>query len=105
LWREDKFAKAFPAEKQYRHSLAEETAALESVLVVLQQLKVENARMEPGLRELWQLNRDGMIEPFILLNAVDSGIARDYAVYRAAHRSMLHDYIERHVVHRDSAQH
>src|SRR6266404_6707627 len=30
IWRSDKFKKHFPAEPEYRHSLAEETAALQS---------------------------------------------------------------------------
>ncbi|MEJ7714018.1 MAG: tetratricopeptide repeat protein [Pyrinomonadaceae bacterium] len=34
IWRKEKFQKAFPNEKAYRHSLAEETEALQSVLAL-----------------------------------------------------------------------
>ena len=47
-----------------------------------------------------RLDKDGMIEPYVLLNAADRGIAQDYAAYRADHRDQLYAYIERYVVHR-----
>jgi tetratricopeptide (TPR) repeat protein len=100
LWRDDKFAKTYPHEKDYRHSLAEEVDALAATLMVLDSLKVADDALDPSLRALAQLRQDNLIEAFVLLNAADSGIARDYAAYRAEHRAKLHDYVEHYLVHR-----
>jgi hypothetical protein len=39
-----------------------------------------------------------MLAPYVLISAADAGIAQDYAAYRAAHRAVLHAYVERYVV-------
>ena len=99
LWRWQKFAKQFPTEKEYRHSLAEEADALHSVLLSLKEQKVKDNKLDPSFHDLIQLDNDGMIEPFILLNAADQGIAQDYAAYRGQHRDLLLAYIEKYIVH------
>jgi tetratricopeptide (TPR) repeat protein len=104
LWRNEKFAKAYPQEKDYRHSLAEEVDALTATLTMLDSLKVADDALDPSLRALAQLRRDNLIEAFVLLNAADSGIARDYAAYRAEHREKLRDYVEHHLVHRSTGK-
>jgi tetratricopeptide (TPR) repeat protein len=99
-WREQQFSKNFPNEKTYRHSLAEETLALKTVVLTVQSQNIPEEKLDPGLKDLMRLDKDGMIEPYVLLNAADQGIAQDYAAYRADHRDQLHAYIERYVVHR-----
>jgi len=100
LWRGEKFAETFPHERDYRHSLAEEVDALTATLMVLDSLKVADDALDPSLRALAQLRQDSLIEAFVLLNAADGGIARDYAAYRAEHRAKLRDYVEHYLVHR-----
>jgi tetratricopeptide (TPR) repeat protein len=99
LWRQEKFAKQFPNEKEYRHSLAEEADALNSVLLSLKEQNVTDKQLDPSLRDLVEIGKDGMIEPFVLLSDLDQGIARDYAAYRNGHRDLLQAYIEKYLVH------
>jgi len=98
-WQEETFAKRFPQEKKYRHSLVEEVEALQAVLLVRAQTK----RTEKGpdsLDDLDRLSKDGMLEPYVLLSASDEGIARDYARYRENHREILRAYLRQYVVKR-----
>jgi tetratricopeptide (TPR) repeat protein len=95
----DRFAKEFPAEKDYRHSLKEESDCLGSVATVLSELKVKPGKLDESLRNLVDLKSAGMIECFVLINAADEGIVKDYDEYRSSHRALLHDYIARFVVH------
>lgn len=101
LWLLKTFSKRFPGEETYRHSLAEEAESLRIMLTVLQEMKAPPEILDDAaLRDLVQLGKDGMIEPYILLNAADDGIKVDYAAYRASHREQLHAYMEKYVVHR-----
>jgi hypothetical protein len=45
------------------------------------------------------LDKDGMLECWILLSHADQGIAQDYAAYRATHRELLHAYMDKYLVH------
>ena len=96
-WQRDGFKKAFPAEKEYRHSLAEEVTAMQTALLVLQGKTTPDA----NLTTLAQLQNDGMLEAYVLLSAPDEGIARDYDAYRNAHRDVLHNYLLKYVVKRN----
>jgi len=103
-WRKgDKFAKQFPQETAYRHSLAEESEALIAAAKVLQKLEQDKASAElladntvAGL--LLKLYEAGLIEPYVLFSLGDDGIARDYKAYRAANRSKLEAYMDQFVV-------
>ncbi len=99
MWRNEKFAKQFPNEKEYRHSLAEEKDSLNLVLSSLKSQNLPDDKLDPSLRDLVLIGRDGMLEPFILLNLADQGIARDYDAYRTQHREQIHAYIEKYLVH------
>jgi hypothetical protein len=46
-----------------------------------------------------ELNDAGMLDCWILINGADEGIAQDYSAYRKEHRQLLHDYLDRFVVH------
>jgi tetratricopeptide (TPR) repeat protein len=93
-WSKSDFFKNYPAEKEYRHSLKEEAAALRMVAEAcakdLQSGKVKT--LEPSLAMLVKLNQDGFIEPYILFAHPDQGIARDYPAYRAVNRDKLKRY-------------
>jgi tetratricopeptide (TPR) repeat protein len=93
------FQKEFPNEKQYRHSLKEESAALSSVIDSLKEKKIKPDKLDESLRNLLDLDKAGMLDCWILLNAADQGIAQDYPAYRKDHRQLLHDYIARFVIH------
>jgi tetratricopeptide (TPR) repeat protein len=96
-WQQETFAKRFPQEKKYRHSLVEEVEALQAVLV----FRAEKERTEKGpdpFADLVRLGQDGMIEPYVLLSAPDEGIARDYVGYRETNREKLRTYLRQYVV-------
>lgn len=99
----DEFKKRFPAEKQYRHSLQEESEALTAAAKIFDELKAEKkvagpASFDPSLRLLLKLHQAGLIEPYVLFSLGDAGIARDYAAYRAKNRSKLEEYMDKFVV-------
>lgn len=95
----DLFKKDFPDEKEYRHTLKEEDAALSIVATTVKEKKIKPGSLDESLRSLVDLNDAGMLDCWILINAADQGIAQDYAAYRDEHRQLLHDYLERFVVH------
>jgi hypothetical protein len=86
----------------YRHSLAEEMEALTAMLADVQQkLKagtVAADNLEPGIKTLLQLQQDGMVECWILLNGHDAGIRQDYWTWRESHRDQLVAYLDRYVL-------
>jgi tetratricopeptide (TPR) repeat protein len=92
--RSDDFAKAYPNKPTYRHSLAEELAALRSVVESVQTQTKENRvkKLTPSLENLMRLNDDGLLEAYVLFARPDDGISRDYAAYRAANRDKLRRY-------------
>ena len=96
-WRNETFAKTFPKEKAYRHSLAEEVDALRLVLVSLgEQKKVK--RLDPSLSTLKKLNDSGLLEAYILLGRADEGIAQDYAAYVESNRDKLRRYVVEYIL-------
>jgi tetratricopeptide (TPR) repeat protein len=96
-WRKEKFAKTFPSEKTYRHSLAEESDALRSVLVLAtSDKKVKN--LSPSLAKLKKLNDEGLLEAYILLARADQGIAQDYPAYLSQGRDKLRRYVVEYIL-------
>ncbi|HKW16443.1 MAG TPA: hypothetical protein VJO35_02935 [Terriglobales bacterium] len=100
LWMREKFVKEYPGETSYRHSLKEETESLNLLLTIAKEAATKQKADLTGtdLGGLVQINEAGFLEPFVLLNRADSGIARDYAAYRAANRDKIRDYLTRFVV-------
>jgi tetratricopeptide (TPR) repeat protein len=92
--RSEKFAKAYPSESVYRHSLAEELEALQGVAVVVkEQMKGKSVKkLTPSLENLIRLNDAGLLEAYILFAKPDKGIARDYNAYRKANHDKLRRY-------------
>ncbi len=101
LWKSEKFAKAYPNEKVYRHSLQEESAALSVVASVAEELstgKKKAEKLNPELEALVKLKKEGFLDPYILLNMPDQGIVQDYPEYRKAHRDILVRYLNEFVL-------
>lgn len=106
-WKNGKFQKEFPKETAYRHTLKEEAAALDAMVAVLapDAASLKKAeKLDPSLLALIQLDHDGLLEPFVLLNRADREIALDYPAYRAAHRDKLYQYMDRIVLAKPSSQ-
>jgi tetratricopeptide (TPR) repeat protein len=96
-WRKEKFAKTFPREKAYRHSLAEEADALRSVLAIAtSDKKVKN--LSPSLAKLKKLNDEGLLEAYILLARPDQGIGQDYLSYLSQNRDKLRRYVAEYIL-------
>ncbi len=93
-WGKVSFAKEYPNEKTYRHSLKEEATALtvvaEGAARDLKDGKVKS--LDPSLANLVKLHAAGMLEPFILFARADAGVAQDYDTYRQANRDKLRRY-------------
>ena len=49
--------------------------------------------LDGPLRALIILQGVGMLEPILLLDRADAGIAQDYVAYRATHRDMVREYL------------
>jgi tetratricopeptide (TPR) repeat protein len=86
----------------YRHTLGEEAECINLMLADLQKKldagTVAPEKLEPSLKNLMALKKDGMIECWILLSASDAGIRYDYPDYRKQHRDLLAGYIDRYIL-------
>ena len=93
-WSKTDFFKNYPAEKVYRHSLKEETAALRMVAeAAARDLKSGKVKsLEGSLDNLIKLNDKGLLEAFVLFARPDEGIVRDYVAYRRDNREKLRRY-------------
>ena len=96
-WEKEKFAKVYPKETQYRHSLAEEAEALRSVVTMAKSLKPKKLNEQIGLIE--KLDKDGVLEAYILLARPDRGIAQDHHDYLRKDRDKLKLYVTKYVMH------
>lgn len=98
-WAKEKFAKQFPGEKEYRHTLREEAEALgavvESVKTQTKDKKIKT--LDPSLARLVKLHDEGLLEAYILFARVDAGIAQDYLEYRKTNRDKLRRYLTEYV--------
>jgi tetratricopeptide (TPR) repeat protein len=98
-----RFKQHFPEETGYRHSLVEETDALNAEIRALESLKtdietVELVTEDESLVLLLKLHQSGVLEPYVLFRLADEGIAKDYSAYRAEHREKLEEYLDKFVV-------
>lgn len=93
-WRKEKFAKTFPNEKQYRHTLQEETEAIRSALKSAKDQKLTNSQF--GI--LQKLDDEGLLEAYILMAIPDQGIAEDHEEYLKNNRPKLRQYVTGYVI-------
>jgi tetratricopeptide (TPR) repeat protein len=98
-WKMSEFAKAFPNEKSYRHSLREEAGALAGVVEAVKRRQKEKkiTQLDPSLANLLKLSDEGLLEPYVLFALADKGIAQDYADYRKTNREKLRRYLVEYV--------
>ena len=102
-WRQALFAQKYPNEKQYRHTLEEETAALNAVADAIDRQKA--AHLDPQLVNIVLLKRDGLLEAWILISGgPDPGIGQDYATYRDGHHAELRAYFDKYIIRRVAPQ-
>jgi len=94
-WQNEKFAQEYPNEKEYRHSLKEETMALSGVAraALAWQTNESGQKLNSDLEFLVSLQKAGLLEPYVLINAADEGVAKDYQEYRKNHRDLLVRYL------------
>ena len=98
-WVTSEFAKQYPNEKTYRHSLKEETAAIRSALRSLaEQKNLDPQKIDPSLQVLSKLDRQGFLEAFVLLAMPDAGIAKDFTAYRMGNVDKLRRYVVEYVM-------
>lgn len=93
-WYKEKFAKAFPKETTYRHSLQEEAESIRSMLASAKEQKLEH----PHFVVLQKLDDEGLLESYILLAQADEGIASDHPGYLKANRPKLRQYVLKYVI-------
>ncbi|HEY1404307.1 MAG TPA: tetratricopeptide repeat protein [Pyrinomonadaceae bacterium] len=98
-WATSKFAKEFPNEKEYRHTLREESEALRMVVESVKTQTKENKikTLDPSLARLVKLHDEGLLEAYILFARIDQGIAQDYNEYRRTNRDKLRRYLMEYV--------
>jgi len=98
-WVTSEFAKQYPNEKTYRHSLKEETAAIRSALSSLSEQKnLDPQKIDPSLQVLSKLDKQGFLEAFVLLAMPDAGIAKDFTAYRMGNVDKLRRYVVEYVM-------
>jgi tetratricopeptide (TPR) repeat protein len=100
MWQQTgRFQKTYPGETVYRHSLGEEAQSVRVGLGALAKQNVPPDKMDATWKALYDLDKDGMLECWILLDHADQGIAKDYVAYREMHRDLLHAYIAKYDMH------
>ena len=98
-WPNGEFAKNYPEEKKYRHSLKEEAAAMRSAIKVLQDKKIKDPNsIDKSLQLIMKLDKEGLLEAFILLAIPDEGIAKDFVAYRRTNVENLRRYVKDYVL-------
>ena len=96
-WASTEFLKQYPDEKTYRHSMKEEAAAMRAALKVLDEQK-STKNIDPSLQIIRKLDKEGLLEAFILLALPDEGIAQDFKAYRATNIDNLRRYVKQYVL-------
>jgi hypothetical protein len=95
-WPAGEFVKQYPNEKAYRHSLKEEAVSIRAALKSLDEKKAASA--DQSLQILKKLDKEGLLESFILLALPDAGIAQDYPAYRRTNLEALRRYVKQYVL-------
>lgn len=98
-----RFDKQFPNEGEYRHSLAEESEALNATIKILKKLQEDKKTTaliqdDPTASLLLKLHEAGTIDAYVLFSLGDDGIAKDYIAYRAKNRDKLEAYMDKFVM-------
>lgn len=102
-WQTEEFKKQFPNEPHYRRTLKEESDSLDLMVKVISEVQKskkdgDNSDLDPSLTMLVKIDEAGLLDPFVLLNRADNGIAQDYPDYRGANRDRIYRYMDEFVV-------
>jgi len=86
----------------YVHTLAEEVDAINAMLADVKKNlaagTVTEEKLIPELKTMLQMQKDQMLEPFILLSYNDAGLRHGYPEFRTAHRDQVVAYIDRYLI-------
>ena len=96
-WHTEESEKESPKISRDRRTLQEEAHALNFMITVLKEQKDYEkrlAKLDPSLQALIKIQKAGFLDPFVLLNRADAGIAQDYPAYRAAYRDKIRSYLD-----------
>jgi tetratricopeptide (TPR) repeat protein len=97
-WKDKKFKETFPKDLKYRHTLQEEVEALRSVVSMAATMKGKNAKLNPQIETIAKLDKEGLLESYILLAIADNGISQDHFVYLKNNREKLRQYVLKYVI-------
>jgi tetratricopeptide (TPR) repeat protein len=98
-WVDKKFSSSLPAEKQYRHSLQEETEAIGAMLDKAETAVGGNTeKLRFDLLLLSSFRTIGVLKAHILIDRADAGISKDYLEYRKTHREELRNYVDQFLI-------
>lgn len=95
-WEKEKFKQKYPGESAYRHSVAEEVDALRSVVSMAKTLKAK--KPNPQFELIEKMDKDGVLEAYVLLAIPDQGIAKEHPAYLRANRDKLRLYVQKYVI-------
>ena len=98
IWKKEKFAKEFPDEKVYRHSMKEEVDALRSVVSAAKDFEKDPKKVDPQIQMIARLDSEGLLDAFVLMTASDEGVASDHPKYLREHRDKLREYVKKYVI-------
>ncbi|MGA9673017.1 MAG: hypothetical protein WBQ94_27710 [Terracidiphilus sp.] len=93
------FKEDHPAEEKARRSLIGESKALHATALDAVETAKKRGKPDESLHDLIEIDKAGMIECWVLINGADQAIAGDYLEFSKGHRQLLHDYINRFIVH------
>ncbi len=93
-WRKEKFAKTYPKETAYRHSVQEEVEALRAVIAAAKTQKSSS----PEFALLTKMDAEGLLESYVLLARPDDDIAAEHAEYLKTNRPSLRQYFLNYVI-------
>ncbi len=80
----------------YRHNLKDEAAAIRSLLAAVKGTE----GIDPQIVTLQELEKEGLLESFILLALADQGIAQDHPAYLKDNRAKLRQYVLNYAIHK-----
>ena len=72
---------------------------MRSAIKVLEEKKIKDPNsIDKSLQLIVKLNKEGLLEPFILLAMPDEGIAKDFGAYRRSNVENLRRYVKDYVL-------
>ena len=93
-WKKEKFAKSFPKETAYRHSMPEEAEAIRAAITAAKEQKSPNKQFDL----LAKIDSEGLLEAYVLLAKPDRGIAQDHSEFLKTNRPKLRQYVKDYVI-------